>query len=192
MNVWLAGMIGRGSSLRSRPPSPRGGFATLKPRWSFSQTKTGRLQSASRSADFGWSCCPTCSTAPPAQSLRNSGAWGLPECPAVALPSQASAALPHLQTSGGSPAQKRIRADNILPDSETHRRPTARLGLGSRRPLASVGKESHQSRGRTRKRGLPRPVRHPSPVPRAKTGCLWLGPRARLRLMAGAGSRQIR
>ena len=81
----------------------------MKPRWSFSQTKTGRLQSASRSADFGWSCCPTCSTAPPAQSLRNSGAWGLPECPAVALPSQASAALPHLQTSGG-PAQRRTGA----------------------------------------------------------------------------------
>jgi hypothetical protein len=34
---------------RSRPPSPRGGFATLKPRWSLSQTKPGRLQSASRS-----------------------------------------------------------------------------------------------------------------------------------------------
>ena len=87
---------------------------------------------------------------------------------------------------------KANRIDNILPASETHRRSTARLGLGDRRPLASVGKESHQSRGRPRKRGLPRPVRHPSPVPRAKTGCLWLGPRARLRLMAGAGSRQIR
>ena len=191
MNVWLAGMIGRGSSLRSRPPSPRGGIATLKPRWSLSQTKPGRLQSASRSVGSAGAAAQR-ARLHRQHSRRETVAHGV--ClkgPAVALPSQASAALPHLQTSGG-PAQRRTGPITYCRTAENHRRSTARLGLGSRRPLASVGKESHQSRGRPLKRGLTRPVRHPSPVPRATTGCQWLGPRARLRLMAGAGSRQIR
>ena len=185
-------MIGRGSFWRSRPPSPRGGFATLKPRWSLNQTKTGKLQSASRSVG------PAGAAAQRARMNRRHSCSEIVAhrvCPNVQPSrSRAKQALHSrtFQTSGGSPAQGRIRTDNILPASENHRRPTARLGLGSRRPLASVGKESHQSRGRPRKRGLLRPVRHSSPVPRATTGCLWLGPRARLRLMAGAGSRQIR
>ena len=177
-----------GSFWRSRPPSPRGGFATLKPRWSLSQTKPGRLQSASRSVG------PAGAAAQRARlhrqhSCRERVAHGV--CPNVQPSrSRAKQAL-HSRTFRRAAAVQRKGEPGPITYCQPQK-PTARLELGSRRPLASVGKESHQSRGRPRKRGLPRPVRHPSPVPRATTGFLWLGPRARLRLMAGAGSRQIR
>ena len=83
---------------------------------------------------------------PANQLSRNAGQCvARPRCPAVALPSQASAAPPHLQTGGGQSQGE--PGQNILRAAESHRSPTARLGLGDRLALASVGRESHQSRG---------------------------------------------
>ncbi len=151
-------MIGRGSSSRVLDPHPQRGHCHTKPAMvPVAFHSFMGLPKRLEISWFGWSSSTAISTTPSALVPRKSSAWGSPRFSSRRPPRPSGPGLLHFIKTDDGPAQILNRADNILPASkETHRRPTARLGLRSFRPLASVGKESHQSQGRPLFLGLPR------------------------------------